>query len=309
MNNNELDELNSEDLASFPDLQSYEIDLEKLESYDFSNLSNAEILDIIYDLARTVPGNVGWFEPQNFNYHKFYRVRKNIDRNIEDITLAQTYSYPPGKFCFENGRANLKGKSVFYCSNEPLAALMEIKPEAGDEIFLSVWEGIADKRIKVGSLLPPDLTEENVWNEMAKNSFQNTLKKLHLRAGDKTTHLEMLCKFFSYLFRTESKPYPLTSMISWEYLYGQMWRDLIIYPSVVSNELYCNMAFHPNSVDRNLRFEKVIKLKVDYVGEDSLKYSLGKKVGFIENTKMKWRDRTDMESELLMQNKPAANNG
>lgn len=301
MKNNELEELYSEDLASFPDLQTYKIDLEKLESYEFSDLSNAEILDIIYDFARTIPGSVGWFEPQNFNYHKFYRVRKNIDRNIEDITLAQTYSYPPGKFCFKNGRANLKGKSVFYCSNEPLAALMEAKPEAGDEIFLSVWEGIADKRIKVGNLLPPDLTEENVWNVMAKNSFHRTIKNLESRVDNKIIHLEILYKFVSYLFRTESKPYPLTSMISWEYLYGQMWRDLIIYPSVVSNELYCNMAFHPNSVDMNLRFEKVLKLKIDYVGDDGIKYSLGKKVGFIENTKMIWRDRTDKETELLMQ--------
>lgn len=300
MNNNELDELNSEDLASFPEFLTYKSDLEKLELYKFSDLSNAEILDKIYDLAKTIPGSVGWFEPQNFNYHKFYRVRKNIDRNAEDITLAQTYSYPPGKFCFENGRANLKGKSVFYCSNEPLAALLEVKPEAGDEMFLSVWQGIADKKIKVGNLLPPDLTEKNVWNEMSKNSFNKTIKKLNSRVGDKITHLEMLHKFVSYLFRTESKPYPLTSMISWEYLYGQMWRDLIIYPSVVSNELYCNMAFHPNSVDRNLRFEKVIKLKIDYVGDNGIKYSLGQKVGFIENTKMKWRDRTEKESELLM---------
>ncbi len=117
MNNNRLDELTSEDLASFPDLQAYKSDLEKLESYKFSDLTNAQIHDVIYDLAKTIPGSVGWFEPQNFNYHKFYRARKNIDKNVEDITLAQTYSYPAPKFCFENGRANLKGKSVFYCSN------------------------------------------------------------------------------------------------------------------------------------------------------------------------------------------------
>ncbi len=181
-----------------------------------------------------------------------------------------------------------------------MAALLEIKPEIGDEIFLSVWEGIADKKIKVGNLLPPDLTEENVWNIMAKKSFDRTIKNLHSRVGNKVTHLEMLYKFVSYKFRTETKPYPLTSMISWENLYGQMWRDLIIYPSVITNELYCNMAFHPNSVDRNLRFEKVIKLKIGYVSEDGLKYKLGKKVGVIENTKMIWRDRTDKETELLM---------
>lgn len=295
----DLDKIYDEDLEALPNLNEYLSDLTRLEKYDFENLSKEQIYDIYYDFAKILPSNIGWFNPEKFNSHKFYRVRLNIDRTKEDITLAQTYSYPPPKFCVENGRANVTGKSVFYCSNDPYAAMLECKPKVNDEGFLSVWSGIAKRLIKIGQLLPYDLPPENNWNLMAKDCFEHLNETLPSKTKDKFKHFMALYKFIAHIFRTEQKPYHLTSMISWELLYGQLWRDFIIYPSVLWESKFCNMAFHPNSVNENLKFDKLIKFKVVDIDENGPKFNLGKKVGIIENTKMIWRDRTDEETKLF----------
>lgn len=294
----ELEKIYPEDLKLFPDLEKFINDLEILDNYDFNNLNEKEIYDIYYDYARVLPTNIGWFKPEKFNSLKFYRVRLNIDPNKEDITLAQTYSYPPPKFCFENGRANLKGKSVFYCSNEAKVAVLECKPKEGDEGFLTEWKGTAKRPIKIGQLLPFDLPDENVWNLMAKDSYEFLKTDLPENAKDKFKHFLTLYRFIAHKFITEKKPYSLTSMISWELLYGQLWRDFILYPSVQLEGTSCNMAFHPNSVNENLQFNKLIKFKVVGFENESPIFNLGK-VGIIDNTKMIWRDRTDEETNLF----------
>jgi len=280
-----------------PDLQSYLRDLQSLSNYDFTGLSKEQIYNIYYDFARTIPASYSSMEPSVFNSIDFYRVRLNIDRSKEDITLAQTYSFPPPVFCTENGRANVEGKSVFYCSHNLKTAIREVKPKIGDEVFLSVWKGRASRKLKIGQCLPPKLPKSNGWGEMAENSF-NTLIRV-TKSEEKRDQLEELYKFIANKFRTEKNPYHLTSMISWELLYGQLWRDFIIYPSVLDEGLSCNMAFHPNSVSENLKFEKLIKFKiVDYIN-DQIVFNLGTKVGYLENTKMKWRDRSKEETNLF----------
>src|SRR5690606_3415677 len=117
--------------------------------------SHEEIYNTLFDLACILPATYGIFNPEKFNYHKFYRVRlkKQIDTK-ENLNLISTYSFPPSNFCFENGRANLAHNSVFYCSNDPRGAMLESKPEDGDEGFLSVWSGKTDRKMKVSICLP-----------------------------------------------------------------------------------------------------------------------------------------------------------
>ncbi|HEA23633.1 MAG TPA: hypothetical protein ENH87_22345 [Pricia antarctica] len=292
-------QINPEDLEVFPNLGDYKKELKTLDNYDFTGKSESEIYNIFYDYAKLFPSRISWFKPENFNSHRFYRVRLNINLKDEDITLAQTYSYPPPKFCFENGRANKKGRSVFYCSNQPYAAILECKPKVGDAGFLSVWKGVAKRNIKIGNLLSPDLPLENDWLEMAVLSFQAFKKSMSLDARGIDKHLVMLQRFVAFKFIKEKSPYSLTSMLSEELLYGQLWHDLIVYPSVASNIRFCNMAFHPNSVDENLKFEKLIRFKVVGYEDDEPVFQLCEDVGFIDNIRMVWKKRTDEETKIF----------
>src|SRR5690606_29329039 len=105
-----------------------------------------------------LPQIITYQDPDNFNTHKLFRVRLNIVESREDCSLIQTYSYPPAFVCTENGRANLKGKSVFYCSNDPSAALLEAKPKPGDIAFMSIWKPVVDRKVKFAHCLPIDLS-------------------------------------------------------------------------------------------------------------------------------------------------------
>jgi hypothetical protein len=289
--------LNEKDLKLFPDYEKFVSDLDKIDKINF-NYTAEQIYNRFYDYAKIVPTNYGSFNPEKFNDFRFYRVRLNINREFEDISLIQTYSYPPPSVCNENGRANLKGKSVFYCSDNPHCSILESKPKIGDEGYLSFWKPESKRKIKFGICLPENLTNYNDWSLIANDIYDYQRKELKGEAKEKFEHLLILYKYIADKFVNEKKPYPITSMISNEYLYSDLWHDFIVYPSVVSKADYSNMAFHPNSVNDNLRFEKVLKFKVVDIINGQIKFNLGK-VGFKENTKIVWRDITENESKIF----------
>lgn len=298
MNEKNLQNIYDEDLNNFPDFKTYVANLTKLENYNFDNHTTREIYDKFHDLATILPTVYQMLNIEAFNEERFYRARLGINRKKEDISLKQTYSYPPPSVCNENGRGNLKNKSVFYCSNNPNCSMLEVKPKIGDDGYLSVWKGNAKKAVKVGILLPYDLPLQNEWNYMARDSFKYLESSLQKEAKEKLKHFMALYKFIPDRFIREKKPYHLTSMISNELLYGELWRDFIIYPSVTAKTYMCNMAFHPNFVNENLVFEKVIRYFVFNIKDEQPKFHLGK-VGYLENNKMIWRDANEKEFELF----------
>tara|TARA_R110001632_G_scaffold122673_1_gene235353 strand:+ start:648 stop:1553 length:906 start_codon:yes stop_codon:yes gene_type:complete len=298
MNEEQLKDIYTEDLENFPDFKVFIENLKELENYNFDNHSTREIYDKYFDLATIFPTVFQMLNIKAFNEQRFFRARLGIDRKKEDVSIKQTYSYPPPSVCNENGRGNIKNKSVFYSSNNPNCAMLEVKPKKGDDGYISVWKGNAKKPVKVGILLPYDLPLQNEWNEMARGSFEYLESSLRNEAKEKLKHFMALYKFIPDRFIREKKPYHLTSMISNELLYGDNWRDFIIYPSVAAKTHMCNMAFHPNFVNENLVFEKVIRFFItDIVGERA-KFNLGK-VGYLENNKMIWRESNEEEFKFF----------
>lgn len=300
MEKKRVDKFYQSDLDIFPDLETYLAELKELDKYDFGNHTALEIYHKFYDYARITPTNYGTLNPVKFNSHSFYRVRLNINKTLEDVTLAQTYSYPPTNFCTQNGRANLKYRTVFYCSNNPYAAIIESKPEVGDYGYLSVWNGQAKRTIKAGICLPYDLPTDNDWYLMAKDILDLHKSTLEANAKDKVEHYKALFKFISNRFVNEIKPYPITSMLSYEMLMGQeLWRDFIIYPSVISKSKYCNMAFHPNSVNENLALERVYRFEVVEFQNGLPKVKFENKSRRIMLTRMIEEKLTDKQHDFL----------
>lgn len=294
--------LTQEDLDSLPDLPSYIEDLKRLDSFDFSDSTTEEIYHRFYDLARIFPLKYEIFKPEKFNTHLYYRVRLNINPNEEDLSLIQTYSYPPSFICKENGRANLKGKSVFYCSNSLRSAIYESKPKGECEGFISVWKGNTTRPIKFGLCLPDKLPDVNEWQLTASDMAEYHYKYLLTYAKDKIPHYQALNDFIATKFISEEKPYYLTSMLSDISLFDkEFWRDCILYPGVLSKGTQCNIAFHPNSVNENLKFEKVFRIRIVSNDNDLISFKIGK-VGYIENTHINWRNLNEDEIKLFKEN-------
>jgi hypothetical protein len=282
-------ESNSDHLFErFSDIDTYINMLKEFDKLDLTDKNSNEIAQIYFKYAPILPQI--WFGQriERFNNRSFYRVRKNIDPKKENLNQMSTYSYPNSILCTSNGRANLKGKSVFYCSDDPISSILESNLQTGDIGYLSIWKPEAVREIRIQYCLPHTLRSDNKWNEVRKDIHPLITDHLNKNYIEKKKHYVALINFLFFKFTSEKYPYALTSWLADKYLFGENWIDIILYPSVAGGAKDCNMAIHPNTVDRNIRFEKVIKFKVLEVKIDQIKYS-PVSVGELVNQNIKWR--------------------
>jgi len=236
-----------------------------------------------------MPAVTARYTPEKFNSFQFYRVRNYVNTDDEDLSLIQTYSYPLPNFCREHGRANLKNMSVFYCSNHALTALVESRPKVGEVGYLSIWQGHTTEEMSAGVLLPRDLRKENEWHELTEDLYAHVDKNLDNTLKEKSAFFQEKLKFIARLFLTEESPYPITSLIAWELLYGKSRKDFIIYPSFKNDSYSSNMAIHPNVVANYMKLKKVIRFKVRSVNGQNYTISTGR-VGELVRNSIEWRD-------------------
>ncbi len=278
-----------EELKKFPDLDVLRQNLEELIRTDKSQLSQAEIRELFFNKAIVQPFSYREYNSKQFRPNSIWRARKNINELTEDIGDPKCYSYPPSKFCFENGRANLKGKSVFYCAIEPVTPLIEIKPQAGDTVYLSEWEYNCLRNIRLACYIPLAIPKTNPWYNIAQQQFEAILKHSGEIGNQKAQHLAMVTTFVGKAFIEEQPPYCLTSWLSDEALYGYAGIDIIVYPSIQRSMVSCNLALLPTFVDECLKCRKIYKLKFTEVGKATVKYHV-EKVGISDNGSFIWHD-------------------
>nr|WP_152556228.1 RES domain-containing protein [Nonlabens ulvanivorans] len=278
------------EFEQFESLKMYKENLSELAKTDFTKLTNEEIYNKYYDLALILPTTNSTISSVNFNSLEFHRVRLNVNFKKEDKNLEQTYSNPPTIFCSENGRANLKGTSVFYCSNDPKTAMEETRPNVGDTGVISVWKGKSIRGAKFAHCLNELLPQQNIYNLLAKQSFQFLSDTSNITDNGKS-YLRELILFIAEIFTEEQQPYPLSSMISNELLFSQdLWHDAIVYPSFTQNKLSCNLAFHPNSVNELLELKKIMPFKIIDEKNGQLIFNFNKKIGERKNNTFLWRE-------------------
>jgi hypothetical protein len=291
--------ITDKDFFEYPTIEAFRAKLEELRNIDFTNTDKKTIGETIFSYLTVVPSLIGKYAPEKFNQFKFYRVRLNVNDETEDLNLIRTYSYPSPQLCKENGRANLQYKSVFYSTNSALTAIIESKPKVGDIGYLNFWEGSPDREMKSGVLLPRDLNTENEWYVLAKDIYAFVDKHFDKVGLHKSNYFHEALNFISKLFLTEKPPYPITSWISTELLYGSAWKDFIIYPSFANKAFTSNFAIHPNVADKYLKFVKVIRFKVLSINEDRFSVSTGR-VGEMMQNNIEWRAVTKDELDFSL---------
>lgn len=280
--------LSDETYKRFSTIRKLRSHLRELKSCDLSNKTRQEISDIFDSYIFPLPVLTGIFPPNDFNRIKFYRVRLNVDLEKEDRNLIQTYAYPLPQFCKSNGRLNLKNKSIFYCSNHAITAIMESKPKAGETGYLTIWEGNTNRDMDCGILLPRNLRKENAWLFLSNGLFSYLESYIEKTFPKKAAFFNETIDFISDLFLTENAPYHLTSFIADSLFYVDKPKDFVIYPSFENDSYSCNMAIHPNVVTEHLRFIKALKFTVVDDREDELYFTTGE-VGELIGSRMNWR--------------------
>lgn len=286
----------SEEPLKYPTIEEYKNNLIKLFNYDFNGLSYQEIYDLYFDHALVLQSLAGYLVSEKINGRELYRVRPTIQINeFEDLSLIQTFSYPPPSVCKNNGRANIKHKSVFYCTDNITAAIKESNVKENEECYLSFWELNTKRDLKFTSYLPASLPKNNYWGKISY-FYQDYL----LNSDKKNLEYKLeLRKFITDKFINEESPYHLTSFIANENLYsGESKSDVLIYPSVKTFKDYTNYAFHPNVVNEHLKINKILHVKVKRILETHLEFYV-LEIGHLEDDKINWKTPTEQDKENL----------
>ncbi|MES2862727.1 MAG: hypothetical protein V4666_01275 [Bacteroidota bacterium] len=285
-----------------PDIEKYRDDLHTLKNQNFTGKSVTEISNLIFEKAIILPTITSTTEIGNLGTSLFYRVRlvNPKDLSKENISLIQSFSYPPSSFCHDNGRANLKNTSVFYCASTGDAAMRESNIEVGSEGFLSVW-GIEPKTIlKFGILLSDELPKENPWRPVVDYLNCEEFQKIHLEEeGNYYEHMRELRRFLYNKFMHELNPYPITSYISNKLLYQRNDLDFIAYPCVKRSHKQINFAFHPNSVNQFLKIQRVFTFKIKSIDSESISFDI-KGVAHLNGTRIEWQNSFQKTDEKFL---------
>jgi len=117
-----------EELRKLPKLQELKKSLHEFSHKDFTNSSIEEIEKEFYKSGYLLPLTWDTFTAEFASQMPIYRVRDNVNVDKEDITQISTYANPPTAFCSENGRANLKYRSVFYASYCGIKTFRKCRP-------------------------------------------------------------------------------------------------------------------------------------------------------------------------------------
>jgi tetratricopeptide (TPR) repeat protein len=210
--------------------------------------------DVISDLLRAAPV----LRMQLPSVLRLYRARKNINISKEDINKITPFTYPSKTLCTENGRANLIGYPVFYCSDSVATSIFECRPEIGDIFYVSEWLvngdssatisfNASEKSICLSALSPVlDFIKKNIDNRL-----DAAWHKLFI--DGEVGRYDIFCK--------ECYPY-LSSALYSHILINECNVDLIIYPSIAYRQNSVNYMVNPNFVDNSFVCERVFKLKI-----------------------------------------------
>lgn len=281
----------------YPDYDVYLDNLKTLSNYDFTNCDYNEIYNIFHDFALIIP-TLGEKFNNKINGHKLYRVRlsKTISKE-EDLSLIQTFSFPPPVFCKTNGRANIKYKSVFYCTDQPFPAMRECNTSEGDEGYLSLWEFDIKRDLHYLSCLPAELPNTNRWREYGEYHHNFLIEKQSVLNKEELKYKLALRNLLTEKFMKEEFPYHISSMIANEYLYYAH-ADLILYPSVKTLHDYTNFSIHPNIAQNHIKCTKVFHFKLIENLRDNLRFSF-KSIGRIEKDRIVWGKPSNAEIEEI----------
>lgn len=276
-------------LQDFPDIDILSRNLDELMNTDKSAMSAEEIKDFFFRKIILFPNSSHTIPASVFNNQTFWRTRKNVGTQ-EDINTIHPFTYP--KSCTANGRANMKDQPVFYCASTRAASLFECRPEVDEIIYLSDWSLTCDRDITTRFLLPESISEKNLFHMLAHRHLEEIKTMAQSWGLDKAPQLELITRFLGNAFVSETYPYSLSSWLANDILFGKQAVDMMYYPSIMTQQVSCNIAIVPAFVDRYLHPNRVFKMQVLERTDRNIRPVI-LEVGIITGNTICWHDTTD----------------
>lgn len=289
-------------MKEIPTLEEVKKAIDELKKIDFKKIDDFEnseefllymdntfnkIFPSFHNMAQII-------NPNKFPF-KLFRVREF--ESIKNKDLFCEYSYPPPYFV-QDGRCNIRNKPIFYCSSDPITALLEVARNKLDykskKFCISTWTLINnDKDFVLDCFLQSQLHPLNAFQELA-NNFLNNIEKAFEYKIDENQKLGVI-EFYRFLdsIFIEDNNYVISSYLAHRRLYANhnFRSDMIIYPSAQSDSKSVNFAIQPNFVDNCMQVERFYILTLDSYNDKTNEFSVTfLKYGFVDKNVIIWRN-------------------
>lgn len=232
--------------------------------------------------------------PENFKF-KFFRVREF--NQIKNKNLFSEYSYPPAMIA-GSGRCNFKNHPVFYCSNNPITALLEVARETDyqnkKKYCISTWSLIDnDQNFVFSNFLQSKLHPLNHFEEYASGMIKKIDETFgnNLSIGQRLGVIEYY-KFIDSKF-IEDTDYSISAYLSYKKMYADhnYASDMILYPSAQTESKSVNFAMHPNFVDNCMKIERFYIVEINNYDNNTNQVNLTfSKYGKIDKNIIFWKN-------------------
>lgn len=228
----------------------------------------------------------------------FFRVREF--ESFTNVDLIREHSYPPIEKV-KISRCNFPKFPVFYCSNNPLTALLEVVRNfqgVKNEYCISKWELIpSTENLIFENFLQVDLPTENKFNKIKDVALENISTPFEKSFNKKLSkdQEDGIIEYLRYLDGSfiNDDDYSLSATLAHRTLYvdHDFRTDILMYPSVQTNLRGTNLAIQPNFVENNMKLTRLYILSFESYDPLDGKIDLTfKKYGIVEKNIIKWKN-------------------
>ena len=296
-------------IKDFPNLDEAKKAIERIKEKGFPDYDNSKTLneyikvvsDLITEEFGTLPNLLSILPRENFTM-SIFRVRP-LD-SIKNIDLFSQHSYPPMNVV-GFGRCNFPNFPVFYGSNNPLTALLEVARETGGlnkKYCISKWNIESENDIIFQSFIQAKLIENSDFDEL-RESQRNRINepfKGKLTQGQ-CDGIILLLEFLDRCFITDTK-YAVSSCLAHRALYSNhnLKTDILMYPSIQTQYTGINLAINPNYADNYMQINRLYIMElVKYNPETrKMKFSMTQ-YGEVKGNGINWKNINPEDKHYL----------
>ncbi|WKW46165.1 RES domain-containing protein [Myroides sp. JBRI-B21084] len=291
----------SENFENFPKIDQAKESIERLkkvvwpETSEFKNADEflKKVEEIIFKEFEILPNLFKLFKPSDFTL-PFFRVRE-ID-SFTNINLFSEHSYPPINLTGFN-RCNFPKSPVFYCSDNPMTALMEVVRNSNykqRKFCISKWELIdSDKHFAFQTFLQTEIHQDNHYGVLRDAEIEQMDKPFEYKLDkERKAGLIEYLKFLHSTFIND-KSYALSASIAHRTLNAKhnLATDILMYPSIQTQYKGVNMAINPNFVDNMMRVQRFYIVELENYNIETGKFNITiSKYGDIDKNIIFWKN-------------------
>lgn len=215
----------------------------------------------------------------SFLNNSFFRARIF---NSEKLTKLNDIGAPPSHLIKNFQRCNPPQTAMFYAASKKISAILEIKPQKNDIVYLCEWVDLHKSRINT------------IF------SYQFTRNNFATSAIEDLVYTYFDTKFTNNIHPQDSAKYKITSAIAQllttnfesNKINGRNTSGLI-YPSIVNIEDSYNIAYHAQEAIEIFQPINIVMIKILNISEHAVEFELiDNSINFTNNT-INWNNNSD----------------